>query len=64
MRSQTVLNPDVAAVTFKYEFDPISMRYISKHGNLVEFIVSICAIIGGVFSLSRFFHSVFAWFIL
>ena len=46
-------------LTFKYEFYPISMKYTNHHGSISTFIITICAIFGGAFSLTKFFHSLF-----
>eukprot|EP01017_Pseudomicrothorax_dubius_P010576 TRINITY_DN13792_c0_g1_i2.p1 TRINITY_DN13792_c0_g1~~TRINITY_DN13792_c0_g1_i2.p1 ORF type:complete len:161 (+),score=18.45 TRINITY_DN13792_c0_g1_i2:72-554(+) len=43
-------DPQVAKLEFKYEFDPISMRYSAKNHTITGFLVSLCAIIGGVFA--------------
>ena len=50
------LNSDKAhglfgAVYFRYDFENITMRYTKVDKKLSEFIVSLCAILGGVFAL-------------
>ena len=47
---------EVPSVTFKYEFDPITMKYYWKNHTWQKMIVSLCAIVGGVFALSNFIH--------
>jgi len=43
---------NVIRIEFKYEFDPISMRYTDGRKSLTNFIVSLLAIIGGMFATS------------
>jgi hypothetical protein len=45
---------NVVLLEFKYEFDPISMKYVSGRRTLTNFIVSLLAIIGGIFAASTF----------
>ena len=46
-------DPQVPKVKFKYDFDPISIRYKKKRSNIFELIISLCAIIGGLFAFSN-----------
>lgn len=39
-------------IMFKYEFDPISMDYHDRNKGFVNFLVSLLAIIGGIFATS------------
>jgi len=41
---------------FSYEFDPIAMTYRDR--SITEYVVGICAVIGGVFALSKYIASV------
>jgi len=43
---------NVILLEFKYEFDPISMKYINGRKSLTGFFVSLLAIIGGIFASS------------
>jgi len=45
-------DPTVPLVQFKYDFDPISIRYKKKRSTLTELIISLCAIVGGLFAFS------------
>jgi hypothetical protein len=44
-------------VEFKYEFDAITMQYSSRSRSLGSFLVSLLAIIGGVFAVSNLFST-------
>ena len=37
---------------FNFEFSPITENITQNHKNLVEFLISICAIIGGVYTIA------------
>ena len=37
---------------FNFEFSPITEYITQNHKNLVEFLISICAIIGGVYTIA------------
>jgi len=45
---------NIILLEFKYEFDPVSMRYISGRGSFAKFLISLLAIIGGLFAMSTF----------
>ena len=47
-----IIDPNFPAVTFYYSFDPITMKYEPKKPYYNSLIISICAIIGGVFAVS------------
>jgi len=42
----------VPKIEFKYDFDPISMRHVRKRRGFFEFLVQLCAIIGGIYAFS------------
>jgi len=50
---------NVVLIEFKYEFDPISMRYTDGRRSLSKFIVSLLAIIGGIFATSTLLDKLF-----
>jgi hypothetical protein len=37
---------------FNFEFSPITENITQNHKNLIEFLISICAIIGGVYTIA------------
>lgn len=58
-KSTVEKNNYVAQVQFKYDFEPVSMQYVSRGGGSIwQFLVSLCAIIGGVFAASTFFETI------
>jgi len=42
----------VPAIWFRYELSPITVKYIEKHKPFYTFLVMICAIIGGTFTVA------------
>ncbi len=40
------------SVTFKYDFSPIEVRLKETRRSFLQFITSVCAILGGLFALS------------
>eukprot|EP00238_Polyblepharides_amylifera_P002976 CAMPEP_0196586088 /NCGR_PEP_ID=MMETSP1081-20130531/53079_1 /TAXON_ID=36882 /ORGANISM="Pyramimonas amylifera, Strain CCMP720" /LENGTH=351 /DNA_ID=CAMNT_0041907847 /DNA_START=16 /DNA_END=1071 /DNA_ORIENTATION=+ len=44
-------------VYFSYELSPIRVSFTESRPSLLEFLTSVCAIIGGVFSVSGIIHS-------
>ena len=56
--SEAVAAKDVAAPTlllgveFSYDFTPVMVRYTDTRKSMLEFITSVCAIIGGVHTVS------------
>lgn len=41
-----------SVLMFNFEFSPITENIKAKSKNLVEFMISICAIIGGVYTIA------------
>lgn len=39
-------------VEFKYDFEPVMVRYTDTRKSMFEFITSVCAIVGGVYTVS------------
>ena len=50
---------DVVLVEFKYDFDPVSMKYTDGRETLSKFIISLLAIIGGIYATSTFVDRIF-----
>jgi hypothetical protein len=42
---------------FNFEFSPITENVTKNHKNLMAFIISICAIIGGIYTIAGFIDS-------
>lgn len=51
---QSYHTDDLPAIFFKYETSPIEMSNIITKERLYQYIVDLCAIIGGVFYLAKF----------
>lgn len=58
LKASSINNPQIPAVSFKYEFDPISMRYYWKNASFTSLFISIFGIVGGVFAFSKLFNSI------
>jgi hypothetical protein len=50
---------NVILIEFKYEFDPVSMKYTNNRRSLTGFVVSLLAIIGGIFATSTLADKIF-----
>jgi hypothetical protein len=40
------------SVYFKYEISPVTVKITRSHGSLVHFLLQLCAIVGGIFTVS------------
>ena len=45
------------AIFFRYELSPIRIQYTVQLQNVTTFLVKICAIIGGIYTVSSIFES-------
>jgi len=43
---------NIPKIEFKYEFDPVSMNYTNYRSSFSNFLVSLCAIVGGIVASS------------
>ena len=41
-----------SVLMFNFEFSPITENISAKNKNLIEFLISVCAIIGGVYTIA------------
>lgn len=56
--SQTVkMGQGMPAIFFRYELSPIRIQYTVQLQNVTTFMVKICAIIGGIYTVSSIFES-------
>lgn len=46
-------------VFFFYDFSPLKILYTERHNSFLQFVTSICAIIGGIFTVSGIIDSLF-----
>ena len=46
------------AIFFRYELSPIRIQYLVNMMSFTTFIVRVCAIVGGIYSVSSIFESV------
>lgn len=50
-------NPNIPVIIFRHDLNPISVRYILRRKPLYSFLTTICAIIGGTFTVAGIFDS-------
>lgn len=50
---------NVVLVEFKYDFDPVSMKYTDGRETFSKFLISLLAIIGGIYATSTFVDRIF-----
>lgn len=48
------------AIYFKYEISPVTVKIIRGRGSLVHFLLQLCAIVGGIFTVSGLIASITA----
>lgn len=59
-RSSQTIKVDIGmpAVFFRYELSPIRIQYTMSLQSVTQFVVHICAIVGGVYACSSIFESI------
>ena len=45
-------------IVFNYQISPIAVHYTNAKENIFEFLINICAIIGGIFTVSGIIDSI------
>ena len=48
----------MSVIVFNYELSPITVQYTQTKENFFEFLVYICAIVGGVFTVAGIVDSI------
>jgi hypothetical protein len=48
---------NMPAIFFRYEISPVKLRYTYSDKDLVEFLISMCAIFGGIFTVAGILES-------
>jgi len=48
----------VPSVVFRYEFSPIVVEYKEKQKDLLEVLINICAVIGGIYTVFEIFDAI------
>jgi hypothetical protein len=47
-----IVNQQMPSLYFRYDFSPVTVLYRETHENLSHFLVQLCAVIGGVFTVA------------
>jgi len=50
--SNKIQNQQMPSLYFRYDFSPVTVRYTEKRESTSHFLVQICAVIGGVFTVA------------
>lgn len=50
--SNEIANQQMPSIYFRYDFSPVTVRYNETKESLFRFLVQICAIVGGVFTIA------------
>lgn len=46
----------IAGIYFKYEIEPIKVTIVEHGATFVQFVLRLCALVGGVFAISGFLN--------
>merc|ERR1719229_476577 len=55
--SNKILNQQMPSLYFRYDFSPVTVRYKETRETLSHFLVQICAVIGGIFTVAGILDS-------
>jgi len=56
--SNKIVNQQMPSLYLRYDFSPVTVRYTEKRESTSHFLVQICAVIGGVFTVAGLLDSV------
>lgn len=56
--SNKIMNQQMPSLYFRYDFSPVTVRYQETRESLSHFLVQICAVIGGIFTVAGLVDSV------
>mmetsp|Transcript_54389 Transcript_54389/g.157986 ORF Transcript_54389/g.157986 Transcript_54389/m.157986 type:complete len:347 (-) Transcript_54389:145-1185(-) len=55
--SNKIANQQMPSLYFRYDFSPVTVRYTEVRESFSHFLVQICAVIGGIFTVAAFLDS-------
>ena len=55
--NDVVIPRELPAIWFRYDFSPITIKVSRQHASFAHFLVQLCAILGGTFSVLRIVHA-------
>jgi len=56
--SNRIVNQQMPSLYLRYDFSPVTVRYTEARESTSHFLVQICAVIGGIFTVAGLFDSV------
>merc|ERR1719240_1588727 len=56
--SNKIVNQQMPSLYLRYDFSPVTVRYMERRESTSHFLVQICAVIGGVFTVAGLLDSV------
>jgi len=56
--SNKIVNQQMPSLYFRYDFSPVTVRYEEKQESFAHFLVQICAVVGGIFTVAGLIDSV------
>jgi len=52
------MNAGEQVIVFNYSIQQVSVLYSNKRENIFQFLINLCAIVGGVFTVTKMFDGV------
>lgn len=56
--SNKIANQQMPSLYFRYDFSPVTVQYEEKQESFAHFLVQICAVVGGIFTVAGIIDSV------
>mmetsp|Transcript_8223 Transcript_8223/g.23545 ORF Transcript_8223/g.23545 Transcript_8223/m.23545 type:complete len:347 (-) Transcript_8223:152-1192(-) len=55
--SNKIVNQQMPSLYIRYDFSPVTVRYTENRESLSHFLVQVCAVLGGIFTVAGLFDS-------
>eukprot|EP00386_Alphamonas_edax_P011691 GDKI01036842.1.p1 GENE.GDKI01036842.1~~GDKI01036842.1.p1 ORF type:complete len:354 (-),score=106.93 GDKI01036842.1:285-1346(-) len=56
--SNTITNPQMPSIYIRHDLSPVRVKFTLYRGSVFNFLVQVCAIIGGVFTVAGIFEAI------
>lgn len=56
--SNKIMNQQMPSLYFRYDFSPVTVEYKEARESLSQFLIHICAVIGGIFTMAGMFDAI------
>merc|ERR1719188_2153179 len=56
--SNKIVNQQMPSLYFRYDFSPVTVQYKERRESFSHFLVQVCAVIGGIFTVAGILDSV------